>query len=98
MTYLNAKKPATTSKNLDDAYQLAIKNIGLDVQSFKVWQGYIEHLEYVTTTSSTKETAATIDQNFIKETYMKALQIPMINIEILWSEFCSFVKKFAFFH
>ena len=72
------------------AYDLALKNIGIDKDSGKLWQDYIQFLRSGPGNigGSSWQDQQKMDQ--LRKAYQRAICIPMKSVETLWKEYDKF--------
>ncbi|KAF7984888.1 hypothetical protein HWV62_10883 [Athelia sp. TMB] len=88
LTYVRRRNPGTEKRGvIRDAYEFALTRIGHDKDSGEIWMDYIQFLK-------AGEAATTWDEqqkmDALRKVYHRAVQIPLENVEQLWSELESF--------
>ncbi|ESO06606.1 hypothetical protein HELRODRAFT_64205, partial [Helobdella robusta] len=69
------------------AYDFALDKIGMDVNAYPIWLEYINFLKSVEATGSYAENQRI---TAVRKVYHKAIMNPMLNIELLWKDYCAF--------
>ncbi|CAK5277319.1 unnamed protein product [Mycena citricolor] len=89
--YLNfvrrVNQNSTTRETVRKAYEFALTHIGQDRDSGSIWAEYIQFLHSAETTT-TWETQQKMDA--LRKVYQRAVQIPLDNVEKLWSDMEAF--------
>ncbi|KZP19108.1 Suf-domain-containing protein [Athelia psychrophila] len=88
LTYVRRRNPGPEKRGvIRDAYEFALTRIGHDKDSGEIWMDYIQFLR-------AGEAATTWDEqqkmDALRKVYHRAVQIPLENIEQLWSELEAF--------
>lgn len=78
-------------KNIENAFEQAIENIGMSSESYQIWRDYIDFVQ------ENPESQISRDELFHKLTriYTRAFKIPMDGLDILWKEYESLVRSFG---
>ncbi|KAH7916661.1 hypothetical protein BJ138DRAFT_1074533 [Hygrophoropsis aurantiaca] len=89
--YLTYVRRVNTSPNTRDAvskaYEFALNRIGQDKDSGEIWNDYIQFLKAGETTTTWEEQQK---MDALRKVYHRAVQIPLENVEKLWSELETF--------
>jgi len=80
----------TYKEKMAQAYDFALDKMGLDIQSFSLWSDYIKFLKGVDAVGNFAENQKIAA---IRKVYQRAVINPMINIESLWKDYCSFEQS-----
>lgn len=74
------------------AYDFALEKIGLDVMSYSIWVDYVNFLKSVEASGSFAENQKI---TAIRKVYQKGVMNPMINVDQLWKDYCSFENQIS---
>lgn len=77
------------NKLVTDAYELALDKIGLDVMSYSIWLDYINFLKSLEQAEEDNNIKIMLRKS-INQVYLRALKNPMINIDQMWREYCTY--------
>ncbi|CAF0768409.1 unnamed protein product [Brachionus calyciflorus] len=94
-TYLNyvrdikSKLPNYKEKTAQ-AYNFALEKIGLDVNSYSIWNDYVNFLKSVEAAGSFAENQKIMA---IRKVYQKGVMNPMINVDQFWKDYCAFENQ-----
>jgi len=69
------------------SYDFALDKIGMDIQSFSIWNDYANFLKSVEAVGSYAENQKI---SAIRKVYQKAVMTPMISVETLWKDYIGF--------
>lgn len=91
-TYLNYIKDTKGSlpsyrEKMAQAYDFALEKIGMDIMSYQIWVDYINFLKAVEAVGSYAENQRI---TAVRKVYQRGIVNPMINIELLWKDYCNF--------
>ncbi|KAI6155947.1 hypothetical protein BKA82DRAFT_4084195 [Pisolithus tinctorius] len=88
ITYVRRVNTSPTSREaVSRAYEFALNRIGQDKDSGEIWHDYIQFLK-AGETNTTWEEQQKMDA--LRKVYHRAVQIPLENVEKLWSELEAF--------
>ncbi|KAJ7738637.1 Suf-domain-containing protein [Mycena metata] len=90
LTYVRRINSPTSSagrENVRKAYEFALENIGQDRDSGPMWAGYIQFLS-AGEGNSAWDASQKIEA--LRKTYHRCVQIPLDNVELLWSQYEAF--------
>jgi len=92
LLYVKETKASLTTykEKMAQAYDFALDKMGLDIQSFSLWSDYIKFLKGVDAVGNFAENQKIAA---IRKVYQRAVINPMINIETLWKDYCSFEQS-----
>ncbi|GJQ14460.1 hypothetical protein GpartN1_g6251.t1 [Galdieria partita] len=82
--YIRTRKSRTEAT---EAYEFALKHLGLDIQINNLWSDYIEFLQEWEP-RNTQEENSKRDQ--LRSAYQRAVQTPMYNLDNFWKEYENF--------
>ncbi|KAH7921985.1 Suf-domain-containing protein [Leucogyrophana mollusca] len=89
--YLSYVRRVNITPNTRDAvikaYEFALNRIGQDKDSGEIWNDYIQFLKAGETTTTWEESQK---MDALRKVYHRAVQIPLENVERLWSELEAF--------
>ncbi|PVU93718.1 hypothetical protein BB561_001616 [Smittium simulii] len=83
----DSKLTAEQIQTVDQSYTFALRNVGIDSESYLIWKGYIDFLsetEYFNPWEISKK------NDKIRSIYQKAISIPINQIELIWKDYDSF--------
>ena len=69
------------------AYDFALDKIGMDIFSYQIWSDYILFLKSVEAVGSYAENQRI---TAVRKVYQRGIVNPMINIEALWKDYCTY--------
>uniref|UniRef100_A0A914X8Q0 Suppressor of forked domain-containing protein n=1 Tax=Plectus sambesii TaxID=2011161 RepID=A0A914X8Q0_9BILA len=72
------------------AYDFALDRVGLDMQSYSLFAEYVSFLKTVPAVGQYAENQKI---SAVRKVYQRGIVTPMLNIEQLWAEYCSFEKS-----
>ncbi|KAJ7031146.1 Suf-domain-containing protein [Mycena alexandri] len=84
---INSPTLPTARENVRKAYEFALKNIGHDRDSGPMWAEYIQFLNAGEGNSAWD---ASQKMEALRKTYHRCVQIPLDNVESLWSQYEAF--------
>ncbi|EIM85352.1 Suf-domain-containing protein, partial [Stereum hirsutum FP-91666 SS1] len=90
LTYVRRTNPGTNAQTRDivrKAYEFALNYVGQDKDSGEIWTDYIEFLRSGETNSTWEEQQK---MDALRKVYHRAVQIPLENVESLWSQLEAF--------
>jgi cleavage stimulation factor subunit 3 len=77
---------------MKQAYDFALEHVGIDFHSTTLWADYIHFLKSEVTSGSYAETQKV---TAIRKAYHQVVVTPLMNIELMWKEYCSFEQVYA---
>jgi cleavage stimulation factor subunit 3 len=88
LTYVRRVNTSPASREaVSRAYEFALNRIGQDKDSGEIWSDYIQFLRAGETTTTWEEQQK---MDALRKVYHRAVQIPLENVEKLWSELEAF--------
>ncbi|KAJ7174432.1 Suf-domain-containing protein [Mycena filopes] len=84
---INTPTTPATRENVRKAFEFAVKNIGHDRESGPMWHEYIQFLNAGEGSSAWD---ASQKMEALRKTYHRCVQIPLDNVESLWSQYEAF--------
>ncbi|EAU82402.2 mRNA 3'-end-processing protein RNA14 [Coprinopsis cinerea okayama7 len=88
LTYVRRRNVGPATRDIvRKSYEFALQHVGQDKESGEIWNDYIQFLK-AGETSSTWEEQQKMDA--LRKVYHRAVQIPLDNVERLWSELETF--------
>ncbi|XP_039293116.1 protein suppressor of forked isoform X2 [Nilaparvata lugens] len=69
------------------AYDFALEKIGMDIQSYSIWNDYVQFLQSVEAIGSYAENQKI---SAVRKVYQRGVVNPMVNIEALWKDYMAF--------
>ncbi|KAK6169592.1 hypothetical protein SNE40_020613 [Patella caerulea] len=89
LSYIKETKGTLPSyrEKMAQAYDFALEKIGMDIMSYQLWTEYINFLKSVDAVGSYAQNQRI---TAVRKVYQRGVVNPMINIEILWKEYCSY--------
>ncbi|KIJ12905.1 hypothetical protein PAXINDRAFT_117668 [Paxillus involutus ATCC 200175] len=88
LTYVRRVNTSPSSREaVSRAYEFALNRIGQDKDSGEIWHDYIQFLKAGETTTTWEEQQK---MDALRKVYHRAVQIPLENVEKLWSELETF--------
>ncbi|KAF9236911.1 hypothetical protein BU15DRAFT_76511 [Melanogaster broomeanus] len=88
LTYVRRVNTSQSSREaVSRAYEFALNRIGQDKDSGEIWHDYIQFLKAGETTTTWEEQQK---MDALRKVYHRAVQIPLENVEKLWSELETF--------
>lgn len=90
--YLNYVKEtkgglATYREKMAQAYDFALDKMGMDIQSFSIWNDYIQFLKGVEAVGSYAENQRI---TAVRRVYQRGVCNPMVHVEVLWKEYTAY--------
>uniref|UniRef100_A0A915J6H3 Cleavage stimulation factor subunit 3 n=1 Tax=Romanomermis culicivorax TaxID=13658 RepID=A0A915J6H3_ROMCU len=94
-TYLNYVRDTKSHlpqfrEKMAQAYDFALDKVGLDMLSYGVFNDYVQFLKAVPAVGTFAENQKI---SAIRKVYLKGIATPLLNIEILWGEYCVFERS-----
>ncbi|ODN04266.1 Cleavage stimulation factor subunit 3 [Orchesella cincta] len=77
----------TYKEKMAQSYDFALEKIGMDIQSFSIWNDYANFLKSVEAVGSYAENQKI---SAIRKVYQKAVMTPMVSVETLWKDYIAF--------
>ncbi|CAF0946428.1 unnamed protein product [Rotaria sordida] len=74
-------------EKMAQAYDFALEKIGMDVYAYTIWNDYVTFLKSVEAVGSYAENQKIAA---VRKVYHKGIMIPMISVELLWKDYCSY--------
>ncbi|ESO84817.1 hypothetical protein LOTGIDRAFT_236052 [Lottia gigantea] len=89
LSYIKETKGSLPSyrEKMAQAYDFALEKIGMDIQSYHLWAEYIHFLKSVDAVGSYAQNQRI---TAVRKVYQRGVVNPMVNIEILWKEYCNY--------
>ncbi|XP_041351773.1 cleavage stimulation factor subunit 3-like [Gigantopelta aegis] len=89
LNYIKETKGSLPSyrEKMAQAYDFALEKIGMDIMSYQLWNEYITFLKSVEAVGSYAENQRI---TAVRKVYQRGVVNPMINIEILWKDYCNY--------
>ncbi|XP_021945266.1 protein suppressor of forked [Folsomia candida] len=89
LQYIRESKAAlpTYKEKMAQSYDFALDKIGMDIQSFSIWNDYANFLKSVEASGSYAENQRI---SAVRKVYQKAVMTPMISVETLWKDYITF--------
>ncbi|XP_071113458.1 cleavage stimulation factor subunit 3-like [Haliotis cracherodii] len=89
LNYIKETKGSLPSyrEKMAQAYDFALEKIGMDIMSYQIWTDYIAFLKSVEAVGSYAENQRI---TAVRKVYQRGVINPMINIEILWKDYCNY--------
>lgn len=90
--YVKETKGALPSyrEKMAQAYDFALDKMGMDIYSFQLWSDYVVFLKGVEAVGSYAENQRI---TAVRRVYQRGIINPMIQIERLWQEYCSYEQS-----
>ncbi|XP_069684937.1 protein suppressor of forked isoform X2 [Periplaneta americana] len=80
----------TYKEKMAQAYDFALEKIGMDIQSYSIWNDYVNFLKAVEAVGSYAENQKI---SAVRKVYQRGVINPMVNIEQLWKDYMSFEQN-----
>ncbi|GLG95529.1 Protein suppressor of forked [Gryllus bimaculatus] len=77
-------------EKMAQAYDFALEKIGMDIQSYSIWNDYVNFLKAVEAVGSYAENQKI---SAVRKVYQRGVVNPMVNIEQLWKDYMSFEQN-----
>lgn len=92
LAYVKETKSAlpTYKEKMAQAYDFALEKIGMDIQSYSIWNDYVNFLKAVEAVGSYAENQKI---SAVRKVYQRGVVNPMVNIEQLWKDYMSFEQN-----
>jgi len=92
ITYVKETKSSlpTYREKLSNAYEFAIEKIGMDYNSYSLWNDYAQLLKNVQVSGSYAENQKLMA---VRKVYQRAVNTPMANGEALWNDYINFERS-----
>ncbi|XP_046383403.1 protein suppressor of forked isoform X1 [Ischnura elegans] len=89
LSYVKETKAAlpTYKEKMAQAYDFALEKIGMDIQSYSLWNDYVNFLKSVEAVGSYAENQKI---SAVRKVYQRGVVNPMVNIEQLWKDYMAF--------
>ncbi|OUC48234.1 SPFH/Band 7/PHB domain protein [Trichinella nativa] len=83
-------KLSVRQEQMAHVYDFAMEKIGFDIQSYQVYTDYVNFLKSVQAVGGYAENQRI---SAIRKVYHRGVSTPLTNVELLWSEYCSWEKS-----
>ncbi|XP_066998910.2 protein suppressor of forked isoform X2 [Anabrus simplex] len=80
----------TYKEKMAQAYDFALEKIGMDIQSYSIWNDYVNFLKGVEAVGSYAENQKI---SAVRKVYQRGVVNPMVNIEQLWKDYMNFEQN-----
>lgn len=92
LTYVRETKEKQQNyrEKMDKAYEFALDNIGLDLQSYQIWNDYITFMRNFEVQGSFAENQRITK---VRKIYQRGVITPMSNIESLWKDYNTYEQN-----
>ncbi|KAJ9595491.1 hypothetical protein L9F63_013313, partial [Diploptera punctata] len=80
----------TYKEKMAQAYDFALEKIGMDIQSYSIWNDYVNFLKAVEAVGSYAENQKI---SAVRKVYQRGVINPMVNIEQLWKDYMNFEQN-----
>lgn len=80
----------TYKEKMAQAYDFALEKIGMDIQSYSIWNDYVNFLKSVEAVGSYAENQKI---SAVRKVYQRGVINPMVNIEQLWKDYINFEQN-----
>uniref|UniRef100_A0A1B6CGC0 Cleavage stimulation factor subunit 3 n=1 Tax=Clastoptera arizonana TaxID=38151 RepID=A0A1B6CGC0_9HEMI len=89
LAYVKETKAAlpTYKEKMAQAYDFALEKIGMDIQSYSIWNDYVNFLKSVEAVGSYAENQKICA---VRKVYQRGVVNPMVSIETFWKDYMSF--------
>ncbi|RZF42611.1 hypothetical protein LSTR_LSTR001406 [Laodelphax striatellus] len=89
LAYVKETKAAlpTYKEKMAQAYDFALEKIGMDIQSYSIWNDYVQFLQSVEAIGSYAENQKI---SAVRKVYQRGVVNPMMNIEAFWKDYMAF--------
>uniref|UniRef100_F1KXJ8 Cleavage stimulation factor subunit 3 n=1 Tax=Ascaris suum TaxID=6253 RepID=F1KXJ8_ASCSU len=77
-------------EKMAQAYEFALDKVGMDMHSYSIYSDYISFLKSAPTVGQYAENQRI---SAVRKIYQRGIVTPMVNIEQLWAEYCSYEKS-----
>ncbi|VDN53119.1 unnamed protein product [Dracunculus medinensis] len=77
-------------EKMAQAYEFALDKVGLDMHSYSIYSDYISFLKSAPTVGQYAENQRV---TAVRKVYQRGVITPMVNVEQLWAEYCSYEKS-----
>lgn len=77
-------------EKMAQAYEFALEKVGMDMHSYPIYSDYISFLKSAPTVGQYAENQRI---SAVRKIYQRGIVTPMVNIEQLWAEYCSYEKS-----
>nr|CAD7392842.1 unnamed protein product [Timema cristinae] len=77
-------------EKMAQAYDFALDKIGMDIQSYAIWNDYVNFLKAVEAVGSYAENQKI---SAVRKVYQRGVVNPMVNIEQFWKDYMSFEQN-----
>ncbi|KHN81350.1 Cleavage stimulation factor subunit 3 [Toxocara canis] len=81
-------------EKMAQAYEFALDKVGMDMHSYSIYSDYISFLKSAPTVGQYAENQRI---SAVRKIYQRGIVTPMVNIEQLWAEYCSYEKASPIF-
>ncbi|KAJ8869656.1 hypothetical protein PR048_028649 [Dryococelus australis] len=92
LTYVKETKSILPSykEKMAQAYDFALEKIGMDIQSYSIWNDYVNFLKGVEAVGSYAENQKI---SAVRKVYQRGVINPMVNIEQFWKDYMNFEQN-----
>ncbi|XP_063217787.1 protein suppressor of forked [Bacillus rossius redtenbacheri] len=92
LTYVKETKSILPSykEKMAQAYDFALEKIGMDIQSYSIWNDYVNFLKGVEAIGSYAENQKI---SAVRKVYQRGVINPMVNIEQFWKDYMNFEQN-----
>lgn len=89
LAYVKETKAAlpTYKEKMAQAYDFALEKIGMDIQSYSIWNDYVSFLKSVEAIGSYAENQKI---SAVRKVYQRGVVNPMVNIETFWKDYMTY--------
>nr|CAG4640671.1 EOG090X026K [Eulimnadia texana] len=89
LNYIKETKSALPNyrEKMGQAYDFTLEKVGLDIQSYSIWNDYVSFLRSVEAVGSYAENQRIAA---VRKVYQRAIVSPMINVEQLWKDYIAY--------
>ncbi|XP_054289118.1 protein suppressor of forked isoform X2 [Macrosteles quadrilineatus] len=90
--YVKETKAALTTfkEKMAQAYDFALEKIGMDIQSYSIWNDYVTFLKGVEAIGSYAENQKI---SAVRKVYQRGVVNPMVSIETFWKDYMAFEQS-----
>lgn len=89
LNYVKETKGGLTTfrEKMAQAYDFALDKMGMDIQSYSIWNDYIQFLKGVEAVGSYAENQRI---TAVRRVYQRGVCNPMVNVEVLWKDYTGY--------
>ena len=87
MNFTSSSLYSHSREKIAQCYDFALDKVGMDIQSYSIWNDYIHFLRNVEAVGSYAENQRI---TAVRKVYQRGVVTPMLNIEQLWKDYIAY--------